>query len=458
MPEGLLTPDSGTTLEYPTRVPSAVGPILSPPDQPAWTGPIDRRFLFAGIAFTVLGGSALGAVNLAMVHASLGPVPPTHYQAHAHAQIFGFFTLFVAGLGLQLLPRMARAALPHPRLARASFALLGGGAALHFFGQPIAQWWPGRVILGLSGLLLFPGAIAFGLNAVKLVRPIKRTPAFVGLVTLGTTGIALASGLDGALALRAAISGEPLYPGEAAQPLWHLAVYGGIVPFTLGMATRTLPPFLGGGPLRALPARVALACLAAGVPAQALALALAGRPELPWARGLDLAARALVGAGLLAAPAAFHFKRPRLRLAAANDDRFGLAARLAFSWLALAGAIRVGSAVAEALGAEVNSLVLDSERHLVTIGFLITFVTAMAPRLVPTLTQRPLRRGALRRWILLLVTVGVATRCTEAFAPYGLPELLQLSAWSGAVVWVAMVLFGVVMVSTLRAPPPGGLA
>jgi hypothetical protein len=439
-------------------VPTAVGPILSPSDQPVWTGPIDRRFLFAGLAFTVLGGSALGAVNLAMVHASLGSVPPTHYQAHAHAQIFGFFALFVAGFGLQLLPRMARAPLPFPRLARAAFPLLGGGAALHFLGQPIAQWWPGRVLLGLSGLALFPGSVAFALNAIKLVRPIKRTPAFAGLVTLGALGISLAAGLDAALALSAAVSGEPNYPGEVAQPLWHLAVYGGILPFTFGMATRTLPPFLGGGPVRALPARVALGCLMAGVPAQAVAPALAGRPDLPWAHGLDLGARAVVGAGLLAAPLAFHFKRPHLRLAAANDDRFWLAARIAFGWLALAGGLRVASAAAEALGAEVNGLVLDTERHLVTIGFLLTFLTAMAPRLVPTLTRGPLRRGALRRWILALLTLGVIARCAEAFAPFGFPALLELSAWSGAVVWVGMVLFAVMMVSTLRAPGRGGLA
>jgi hypothetical protein len=412
----------------------------------------DRRFVLAGLAFTVLGGSALGAVNLALVHASLGPVLQTHVQAHAHAQTFGFILLFIAGFGGALLPRMVHRPLRWPALARASFGLLAGGAALHFFGQPVARWWPGRLLVGLSAPLLVAGAAATAANTFALTLRFRTPYRFERWVQLAAALLVAAALLDALLAARVALGGpdDALYPAWGAQPLWHLAVYGVGVPYALGIALRTLPAFTGSGPVRPRPARLALALLAAGVPVQALAYGLLGG-DAPWRAPLDAVARAVEGAGLLTACAAFRWNRSRLPLGAAAGRAFARAARLAFAWLALAGTLRLGTAAAQALGASPSALVFDAERHLVTIGFLITLILAMAQKLLPVLEGVPLRHARLGPAALALVTVGVIARTVQALAAAGFPGLLAVSAFSGVAVWLGLALLAAMVVPTLRS-------
>ncbi|HET9449921.1 MAG TPA: hypothetical protein VFO83_03525, partial [Aggregicoccus sp.] len=108
---------------------------------------LDGRPLAAALAFTLLGGTAMGASNLLVTYGLSRPMSLTHTQAHAHAQAFGFVGLLLVGFGHGLLPRLLRRPLPFPRMARATFGLVAGGALLHLLGLPLAAWWPGRALV-----------------------------------------------------------------------------------------------------------------------------------------------------------------------------------------------------------------------------------------------------------------------------------------------------------------------
>jgi hypothetical protein len=289
--------------------------------------------------------------------------------------------------------------------------------------------------------------VGFALNVVGLVWPARRGQPWVHGVLVGAAGFAVAAVLDGALALQLFLRTERLYPPDSAQALWTVALYGALVPFVLGVAERMLPGMVGAKPPSPRALSVARALLLVGVPLQALGSVASF--ESVWRLPLSLSGRAAIGLGLFVAAVAFH-TFPRGRRPPREDPAIHWSLVAAFGALGLSGLARTALAGAEALGAPPQHLLLDAERHLLTIGFLVALAVAVALRLVPGLARVPLRHPRLARWALGLLWLSVLLRTGEALAVFGLPSMLRVAAHSGNVSWVALVLFGFVLVATLK--------
>lgn len=409
---------------------------------PPWVTPLDLRFLALGLGLSLVGGTALGAAHLIWVYGLQIPSPQTHVQAHAHAQVFGFIGGFIAGFGYHLLPRFVRRPLPFPKLARASFWLLGGGAVLHFLGQPATRWAPGYGLMAASGPLLALGGVAFAAQVVALLRGFDSRDGFHRWVIAGAVGFGVACVVAGALSIRAGVMRVPLYPYPWAQALWTLALFGGVVPFTLGVGARMALPMLFGGRVRVGLLRTAFYVLLMAVPLQLLS------NPLP---ALQSPAHAALGTALLMGAAAFLLPRGRV-LPLSADPFFSACVVGAYLSVLIAGAAYLAAAVAGALGAPVNLIVLDAIRHLVTVGFLILLIVGMALRLLPALRGTQLRWPALRWWVFGLLALAVVTRSAEVLALFGWPGVLRATAASGALAWAGLALLAVLLVSTVRTP------
>ncbi len=408
---------------------------------PPWVSPVDLRFLALGLGLTLVGGTALGAVHLMWVYGLQIPSPQTHVQAHAHAQLFGFVGAFIAAFGYHLLPRFVRRPLPFPRLARASFWLLGGGALLHFLGQPASHWAPGFWLMALSGPLLAAGGVAFALQVVALLRGFDSREGFHRWVIAGSVGYALACVLAGVLSVRAGLLGERLYPYDEVQAVWTLALFGGLVPFTLGVGARMALPMLFGGVVRTGPFLAAFGLLLVGAPLLFLS---------SFFPALQLAGLAALGASLLLAALAFLLPRGRV-LPLSADPFFSACVFGAYLCLAVAGAAYLAAAAAGALGGRVDLLVLDAARHLVTVGFLVLLIVGMGLRLLPSLRGTYLRSPGLRWWVFGLLALAVVARSSEVLAVFGWPFALKASAASGALAWVGLLLLTILLGRTFLA-------
>lgn len=411
-------------------------------------GPLPVRYVMAGLAFTLLGGTALGAVYLALTQGFGRAQPLTHVQAHAHAQLFGLFGCLLAGFGLQLLPRFVRVAVPFPRLAAAHFWLLVTGVACHFIGQPGTRWEPGFWLMLASAPLMSAAAACFAINVFALCWR-ARDEAWARAVMVGTLMLCAGMALDGVLAARLFAYRERLYESSQAQALWTLAQYGGVLLFTAGVAARMLPAFAGGAPIKPRSLNATITVLTLGVLAQTAAWGLPYSITIrPFALALG---RGTIGLGMVMLVAVF--ARSVFGAKPAVHDRVLVTGvRFAFSFLAIAGALRLGAAVVEiALGRPVDLLVHDAERHLMTVGFLLLLTVSVGLRLVPGLLGVPPKWTRLRLPILALLVASAVARSAQVGAAFGLRSAGHISAASGGLAWLALALFAAVVIATARS-------
>lgn len=426
-----------------------------------WLAPMPSRFLVGALGFTLIAGSAVGMLNLLYEHGLMKPAPLAHGQTHGHAQLFGFIGVFVVGFAYHLLPRLVRRPLPHPRAAGATFWLLWGGSVLHWLGQPMARWWPGRVLLGLSGPLVAAGTAVFAFVVLRLLHRAEldraelfREDRFERWLRAGVVTFALAGLFDGLSAVAAATTTRTgLYGFTNARLVWHLALSGLGLLFVVGVAIKVLPPLVGLYPPRRRAQSVAFWLLLLAVPLQAAGLVARGEPEGPL---LELPGRVLSGLALVLIAFSFRLEQRGLIPASAKDPFFPWAARFAVGCLGVAGVLRLAAAVRELQGGLVDSFLIDAERHLITLGFLVGLILAMATKLLPGLISRPLRRPALRWWSGGLLAAGVGMRLFQLGGDAGRLWPLRVSAASGVVTFGAIALLAVMVISTVRAPGEKG--
>jgi hypothetical protein len=402
---------------------------------------LDARPIAAALAFTLLGGTAMGAANLLEAYALSRPMSLTHTQAHAHAQAFGFVGLFLVGFGHALLPRLVRRPLPFPRAARATFALVAGGALLHLLGLPLSAWWSGRLLVALGAVPLALGLGAYCLNVWGLLRGERAD--FAPLVRLGALLLALSALLAAVLAAGLLLRGERLYRADEVQRVWLLAVEGAAVALALGVAARMLPALVGTRPARGPLLAAAHAALVAGVGGGAL-LGLAGvAPDA----GLSLLARGLAGAALVLGALAFPLGRLKVK---GKDPFFPLAVRCAFLALLLAGLLTVQGAAAQARGLGPWAPP-DVTRHLLTIGFLSLLIAAMAVKLVPGLIGAGTPARAPLRWVALGGLAGAALlRAGVPLVWRGVPGAAGAVALSGMLGWVGLLALALLLRATWK--------
>jgi uncharacterized protein involved in response to NO len=398
-----------------------------------WLVPLDRRLLLAGLGLTVLGGTAMGAAHLLWVHVLGWPSPYSHVQVHAHAQLFGFLGAFLTGFGMFLLPRFVRRVVPCAPWAKVGPWLIVAGASLHLLGQPIARYPLGRVLWAASAPLLALGGVAFACVVVRLVWGYRAREGFTVWVGLGGALFGVSCLFGAALAGSTAYRGALFYDYPAAQAVWHFALYIAALTYVLGIAARLVPSMLGVPKVAQRPYHLGMAVLVLAGCAHALSLWVV-LPSAGWSAlrsvsgGVQGLALATLGALFVLLPAPV----------GAVDLRFKVAVRFAFGSLCAAGAAKVALAVApSALGRPLH-LLADAERHLVTVGFLLVLIAAMAPKLLPAPSPMPSHQARLWWAAALLLMGAVVLRSVQALADFGLGAALWAAAASGVVAWVGL--------------------
>lgn len=413
------------------------------------TSPAPRNlfpsFVFTALTLAVTLGVSMGGWALWRMAFATGTVLPSHLQVHSHVQLVGFAGLFILGVALQAVPRILGVAPASRQPILTVLFGIGGGALLRAVGQPLAPWAIGRLLSLLSGALELAGVFAFAAWAFPALARRRAASDPLSLhILVGTAWAVAAVALSAAQAAFLAGHVESEIPGGLLEPFYAIALYGFVLSFVFGFASRMVPAFLGLPRPTARSAWTVALLQGAGV----LLLAAAWLPGLtaPVSRALTLAGTLLLAAAIFLFLAAGRFLAPFVRVPGSRS------LRAPFVFLGLFAALSVSACLGELSGASVHKFVWDGARHVYTVGFLTLLILAMSLRIVPAFTGRALAHPRDARLALALVGAAAVARAMQipvALGWGGLP-LYRLVGTSGILATAGLLLWARVLVATLR--------
>ncbi len=380
-------------------------------------------FLWVALAAAILAGFGLAA-HLSFVLGfglPLGAAFPTLVQTHGHVQLVGWAGLFVMGVSLFFIPRLASAPLRHPRWVGLILWLMAAGLLLRAGTQPmLAYLWPGAVrgvlasLLAASGVLEGAGIALYLLLLIGTLRgtgDLQGQPAFAavrpyfGMMAAGWT---LYGGVNLVLVLamarhEAAVANVPW--NEFAIDCFIALV---LLPVAMAFSVRLLPMFLALSaafwPVRATGyayfAAAGVQLFARLLPLSGLATRLAeslgglgglckGLVLLWFVWKLDLLTRRRS----VERPARFLLTGPdRAPTRPGLPDfgefgRFELLVYPAYVWLVLAAAYEILDG-AMALAGQAGPVDPGLLRHIYLLGFITLLILGVAVRMLPGFLQK----------------------------------------------------------------------
>jgi uncharacterized protein involved in response to NO len=375
----------------------------------------------------VWGVNLLGANWLALV------------QVHGLWQLFGFAGLFAMGVALHAVPRFRGAPPPSRTLVWITYLGTLGGLALRSIAQPMPDL-PGRsTLLLIGGASLGLGTLAFSVAAIRsLVSGRNPHRADELLIGAGICALPIAALL---VALEMVGSAPVLVDQATDDRAVYMMLLGGLSTLIFGVWARLAPGFVASRPSKPRLLIASGALWLAGVIIQAFGVALG-----PWLMLIGLAAltgaMGLFGAGIAHQPLHGHARLTRLGV------------RAAFAWAFIGLAI----IAAGTLGLASSYLQVSAARHALALGFVTLMIYAVAPRALPAFLGRRLWSTRLQAATLAVANVAVAIRVVPQLAA-GTDALSDaIVGLSGILAYVALVLFTVNVVRTLRGPSAPAVA
>ncbi len=432
----------------------------APPDPGAKPVSLFSPHFVAGSLFLTLTlGATTGMVNLLRIAAG-GDVPIDHRQIHGHTQVLGFAALFLMGIAYHALPRIlgVPAAAAPRRAVRASFWLMFFGVILRNTGQPFGFHAWGRLLSLLSAAMELASAVLFIRFVFALLARVRegkydRKDPLLRFVRAGTLFLAAAMAVVGAQGFWLVGNVDTVLPASLNESFYFIALYGFLLAWIYGFGHRLVSLFLGVGPAARFAAPLTLAAQTAGV----LLYSASWVPGVP-----DSVALALRDAGLgLAALSAlvflggngFLWRRcdlPMLRTP--GNPTFAI--RAAFASLGLWAVLEVSAVLLTRLTRlpAQNLWWADAARHVFTIGFLTLLIVGMSFRILPVFSGKTLWSPRLAHATYALLLLGAAMRLLQYPAAF-LPVFYEIGSYMGIPVVLALVLFVVNLVRTMRARP-----
>lgn len=417
----------------------------------------DRSYLgFIAVALTAaLAGGFLLAAWLPL--AATGNAPgqgrvPWLIQAHGWIQVQGWAGMFVAGMGIRLMPRFAGRPPIGRKVTIPVLIVLASAVALRVTLQP---WASGRaaefvaLAIGASSAA-GAGAVAIILS-VTLARGRKpREPwryfAWAGAAWWGALAVMLL-----AWGWRAA-EHEGLAPAGWDDTMTWAVLLGPIGNFIWGVQSRSVPIFFG----RKTPTwrQAMVPGIAYNVGAALIALSLAYEGET--AARMSGAGMALAGAGMvwLAVIAGSVWgKAKRLRPRARPAARFVLAANLS---AVVAGVLLTWAGTEGALDAEYARFTArDGARHIAGVGLVTMLILGMARLVAPVFALERTEAGVPRLyermpfWLLLgaLALRGGSALLAEQIS---YDARMHAAAAAGVMAWIALAVFALSVARAVR--------
>jgi len=372
-------------------------------------------FIGSAFFFALCVGFPLGLIlaHAAAQGSSLGGRFPQLVQVHGHIQLFGWFGLFVMGMGYRLVSRFTAVKHRYHWFVPLTLMCAVVGLVLRAIGQTFAdEGVVLAVLFGSSGALEFLGVslfVAVILRALLLGRPDEF--GYKPFFAAGVVWLAVAMLLNAYLVFVAARGSDPILPAGRSAVVAFLLLYGFASMFVLAVSIRTFPVFFGRERANRTLATIAWSVLNAGI-ALYSASALWGTYERSdGLRHMQNIGFLLVGAGLVLMVVTlgiFKGVPHRLRESARRNMRF---VRSAYAWLALAAILQVYFAASALMDNRfVPALETDAVRHFIAIGFLTTVTVGMAFLVMPALATRRLsgRSASVVAIVLLMLLHGAA--------------------------------------------------
>ncbi len=370
----------------------AVGPVAAPhPPRAHYDAPY-RLFLGTSLALALFGGFLL-AVLLPLAQAlawDWGTRWQALVQAHGQLQLLGFAGLFIAGMALRLMPRFSGRDIAFPRLVPALIPLIGGSVVLRALAQPWAGGFPRDAGLALSAALLLAGAVAFAAVVWgTLLQRESRAEATAWYFCLGALAYVAQAALNAAIVVEMVRRGLELAPLAKDEALIFVQLFGFLLLFLCGVATRAVPSLTGNARPDAS-SRAAAITLAVGVALYGVAAVWAAyrTPTQATAR-IEDAALLLVAAAFIAVTWLSGVARPRAnRVARASQAPFHFV-RAAFAWLVVAAILTAWYAVPALIdGKVIDAFATDAIRHTLTVGVVTMMIVGMGMLVVPEFAGR----------------------------------------------------------------------
>jgi uncharacterized protein involved in response to NO len=440
-------------------------------------------YIWVALGIALGAGFPLGAyLAVAMsVGFPLGSGVASVIQTHGHVQLVGWVGLFIMGISLHVIPRLAGVPMAHLRWSGWILWLMAVGLGLRSVGHPVLaalteEAWMRPVVwlVAASGLLEWGGILLYAVllgrtlcgmaelgarPALRMVRP------YMGMMA---TGWVLYACLNLVLLIHMALRGTVVVPQEWNQ----LAIQGfmGLVllPVAFAFSVRMLPLYLRlPAPtwsvrgiayaygvtvmVQLLPTAPALSRLApqGALVLSSLGMMLKGGVILWFVWQLDLLTRRqppwTVQRKLHPGP-----ERRPTRPGLPDYGEFGRFERLvyaAYAWLVLAAGGEVVSGATTLLG---NALVISTTaiRHIYLLGFMTLLIFGMAVRMLPGFWhKRHVAKPALVEATFWLGNIAVGGRVLLFLLPAGVWNTVPGSllgarmafALSGVLGWGAVV-------------------
>lgn len=439
------------TADIPLDAPIARHPDVVPARE-------DRTYLlFIGSAMllTLFGGLVLAVlVSLAASGAFLSDRLPWLIQAHGWAQLEGWAGLFVAGMGIRILPRFAGMRPLHREWPVTVFVLLFLGVVVRVACQPMTG---GVAALGLlAGEVLWAaGAALFAITlGALLLQGRGRGQAWHAFALAGSGWWAVWSiasvvaGIDG-------FRNDGFVTLRLDDALAWTVMLGAVGNFTWAVQGRSVPIFFGrkqpGLRRIALPATL----LNAGT-ALILAAAWNGSTVAIRVSGAGLV---LAGLGLvLIAPVAGSCwgKAGRLRPRARSAARFVLVANNA---AVAAGLLLAWAGVATLVdGSFAAPAARDAARHAIGLGLITMLIVGMAQLIAPFFALKRIESAAAALTddaVFWLLTTSLFLRVTSALLLDVIPMdvRMHIAATAGTLAWLGLALFAVSAIRAIRSEP-----
>jgi uncharacterized protein involved in response to NO len=421
-------------------------------------------FIWIALATAVFAGFAIGA-HLGFVIGfdfPLGRGFASFVQTHGHLQLVGWAGLFIIGISLHVIPRLASVPLARPGWIARILRLMTAGLLLRTLGQPALPYLAGGPAFAVaswvsaaSGLLEWVGIVAYVSLLLRTLRgagDVRMQPAlfsvrpFFGMML---TGWILYGSLNLVLLARMAVGGAPVVD----QPWNEFAVqlFLGLVllPVAFGFSVRMFPLYLTlrapDWPVRGTAYAYLLAlCLQLFATAPPLAPAhgeIAGFLSNLGALGrggivlwfvwqLDILTRSRQPWTAKREVQPLPDKRPT-RTGLPDYGEFGRFERLvyaAYTWLVLAAFFEMLVGAAGVLGFPMP-IPTDAVRHLYLLGFITHLIFGVSVRMIPGLLQK--KRVASCRLVDATFWLGTAAavgRVLPLLVPSSLVEALPAMA------------------------------
>ncbi|MDD5559232.1 hypothetical protein [Candidatus Methylomirabilis sp.] len=453
-------------------------------------------FIWTSLTTAIIGGFALGAYLAVMIGYGF-PAGQGFYaliQTHGHLQLIGWVGVFIMGISLHFIPRLASFPIPHPERMNQILWLMIPGLLLRAVGGTVLASLEGSpIFVPLSWLVVASGVLegsAIVLYVLLLIETMrgsdktKRLPAlsavkpYFGMMAVGWVFYA---GLNLFLVLHMALSGTMTV--NTAWNEFAITTFMSLVllPVAFALSVRLFPlylalpapdwPVYGIGCmyllavcLQVIPAMPSLAGFAPDVTRRVVALGmlLKGGVILWFVWQLDLLTRRR--------PLGRHARfldagpdRPPTRPGLPDYGEFGRFERLvyaAYTWLVLAALVELLCGAAILLGYSIP-IGADAIRHMYLLGFITHLIFGASVRMLPGFIKRKrVASTALVDATFWLGSTAAVCRVAPLLLPSWLFDLLPVGdllaqtifAISGVFGWGAVLCLATNLRQTADAP------